>query len=531
MSATRQPLNDPGEGSVVFAADHAEFQRRMNDIEMSLKVTVSTDDDAEIRRLTVINRSMRMRSVEITSYLELALAQHGADTAHPAFAKMFVETSALDDRALIAHRRPRSPEDQPIWAGCVLLCEAGETEYETDRRKFLGRASDVTTAQALRVPLSGSLGTVIDPIFSFRYRVSLEPRERTEVSMILMAAASREELVAMIEKYRRHGAVARTFEMAWTGAQLAFRFLGIGPSSAHRFQELASHMIYPNPRLRMIPVRPERNRLRQSALWGFGISGDLPILIVTVADSRGLPLLREVLTAHAYWRMRGFRADLVVLNREAPSYELPLRKTMARMIQGYAGDAGIDHPGGVYLRDWHSLAEEQRDFLLGSARVVLQGHRGTLQNQLVGPGDAATVVASPARAEEARSETELPQIERVYFNGFGGFTLDGKEYVIDVKRAAPTPAPWANVMANARFGTVVSESGLGFTWFGNSQANRLTPWHNDPISDPQSEAIYLRDEESGSNVVADAATVPQGLPCSGCITGKAIPRSKARADR
>jgi len=512
MSATLQPL-DHGEGSVVFAADHAEFRRRMNDIEIEMKVTVSTDDDAEIRRLTVINRSMRNRTVELTSYLELAMAQHGADTAHPAFAKMFVETAALDDKALIAHRRPRSPEDQPIWTACLLLCDSGEIEYETDRRRFLGRTSILSSAQALRAPLSKTVGTVIDPIFSFRCRVSLDSRERIELSLILMAAASREEIVAMVEKYRRHGAISRTFEMAWTGAQLAFRFLGIGPSSAHRFQELASHMIYPNSRLRMIPARPERNRLRQSALWGYGISGDLPILIVTVADSRGLPLLREVLTAHSYWRMRGFQADLVVLNREAPSYELPLRKTMARLIQGFAGEGGIDHPGGVYLRDWNSIPDEQRDFLLASARVVLQGHRGTLQNQLLGPGDTPLVApSSTERVEESRGEPELVAIDRTYFNGFGGFTNDGKEYVIDIKRGSPTPAPWANVLANPHFGTVISESGLGFTWYGNSQANRLTPWHNDPVSDPQSEAIYLRDEESGATWSPTPLPLRSGYP-------------------
>jgi cyclic beta-1,2-glucan synthetase len=512
MSATHQPL-DQGEGSVVFAADHAEFKRRLNDIEMELKITVSTEDDAEIRRLTMINRSMRTRSVELTSYLELAMAPHGADVAHPAFAKMFVETSALDDKALIAYRRPRSPEEQPIWTACILLCEAGEAEYETDRRKFLGRTSDVTTAEALRTPLSRTVGTVIDPIFSFRCRGLLEPRERTEVSMVLMAAASREEIVAMIEKYRRHGSVSRAFEMAWTGAQLAFRYLGIGPSSAHRFQELASHMIYPNSRLRMIPARQERSRLRQSALWGYGISGDLPILIVTVADSRGLPLLKEVLTAHSYWRMRGFQADLIVLNREAPSYELPLRKTMARSIQGFAGEGGIDHPGGVYLRDWNSIPEDHREFLLASARVVLQGHRGTLQNQLLGPGDTPLVPPpSPERVGEPRAEPELPAIDRTHFNGFGGFTGDGREYVIDVKRGAPTPAPWANVMANPRFGTVVSESGLGFTWYGNSQANRLTPWHNDPVSDPQSEAIYLRDADSGATWSPTPLPLRSGYP-------------------
>ena len=288
-----------------------------------LEVTVAAEDDVELRRFTVTNRSIRSRQFEFTSYAELALAPHGADKAHPAFSKMFVETEYLDPGVVIAHRRLRSPDEAPVWAAHILIGATSEVQYETDRDKFLGRGNMPEAPEALRRDLTGSVGTVLDPIFSLRCRAVIEPRDRLEISFVTVAASSREALLALIAKYRRPESVTRAFEMAWTRAQLEFRYLGVGPAAAHRFQDLASHLLYPNPRLRMPGDRLARNRLGQPALWGDGISGDLPILAVTVTEPRSVPLVRELLLAHAYWRLRGFRADLIILDQEIPSYDRP----------------------------------------------------------------------------------------------------------------------------------------------------------------------------------------------------------------
>ena len=295
--------------------------------------------------------------------------------------------------------------------------------------------------------------------------------------------------------------------MAWTRAQLEFRFLRIGPGAAHRFQELASQMIYPSAKLRPPIERLFRNQLGQEGLWAYGISGDLPMLVVTLSDARNVSLVREVLLAHAYWRLRGFRADAIILNQEAPSYDAPLRLEILRQIQAHASDAGTDRPGGVFLRDWHAIPEEHRTLILASASIVLNGNRGSLQQQLVSAAEGLPLPPFvPAGGGPEEPSRALPFLELPYFNGLGGFTPDGREYAIYLRPGATTPAPWVNVMANASFGTMVGESGLGFTWSGNSQTNRLTPWHNDPVSDPQSEVIYMRDDESG------AVWTPVALP-------------------
>jgi cyclic beta-1,2-glucan synthetase len=519
-----------GEITVRFTSDRAEIHRRVAGIETVLDITVASEDDVELRRVKITNRSLRTRQLEFTSYVELAMISHAADASHPAFAKMFVETECPEPGVLIAHRRPRSPGEPTIWTAHVLvsallgnpgsggsglgkLTKSDAIQFETDRAKFLGRGNSTENPAALGTRLTGSAGTVIDPIFSLRCRVNLDPRERQELCFLTMAASTREALLQLVAKYNAPGAVSRAFEMAWTRAQLEFRFLRIGPGAAHRFQELASQMIYPGAKLRSASAfyqnmdRLFRTQLGQEGLWAYGISGDLPMLVVTLSDARNLSLVREVLLAQSYWRLRGFRADVIILNQEAPSYDAPLRLEILRQIQAHASDAGMDRPGGVFLRDWHSIPEEHRSLILASASIVLNGNRGSLQQQLVIAAEGLPLPPFvPAGGGPEEPSRALPFLELPYFNGLGGFTPDGREYAIYLKPGATTPAPWVNVIANANFGTMVSESGLGFTWSVNSQTNRLTPWHNDPVSDPQSEVIYMRDDESG------AVWTPAALP-------------------
>jgi len=507
-SASNKPfVSREGETDVRFSADRTELRRRIFGIETVLEVTIATEDDAELRRIRVINRSLRARQIELTSYMELAMTSHGADKAHPAFAKMFIQTEAPEPGILIAHRRPRSHEDPPIWMGHAVVGAEGTIERETDRAKFLGRGNTAATAVALRTKLSGSVGTVIDPVFSLRARLDLDIRERTEITFVTVAAATREAVIDLLHKYQRPEAAGRAFEMAWTQAQLEFRFLGIGPGAAHRFQKLASQLLYPNPRLRPSSDRLARNRLGQQGLWAMGISGDLPIVAVTIAEARNLSLVREVLLAHAFWRLRGFCADLVILNQEIPGYDQPLRQQLLRHIEAHSSEAGMDRPGGIFVRDWFTLSGDSRDLLLEAASIVLNASRGPLQQQLAAAAESLPQPAFvPARTAHEEPSAPLPFLELPYFNGLGGFTPDGREYAIYLKPGGTTPTPWVNVMANAHFGTMVSESGLGFTWFGNSQTNRLTPWQNDPVSDIQSEIVYLRDDDSG------AVWTPTALP-------------------
>jgi cyclic beta-1,2-glucan synthetase len=499
-SASRKPLGaDWGTSWTTFSPDRATFFRRVSGIETRMQVTAAPEDDVEVRRITILNRSGRTREIELTSYMELALAPHRADSAHPAFSKMFIETECLRDGVLIAHRRLRSPDEPAIWVAHVLTGASGLIEFETDRAKFLGRGNTARNPAALNRDLSGEAGDVLDPIFSLRCRIALEGKQTAEVALYTIAASSRAALLPLIEKYARQEAAARTFEMAWTGLQLQLRFLGVRSGPVRRFQQLAGQLLYPNPSLRATRQRIARNRLGQSDLWGLGISGDLPMLAATISDRRDLAQIRELLLAHSYCRLLGFHFDLIVLNQEPPSYDGPLRQDLTRVVAAHA--ECVDCPGGVFIRDWSAISDAQRDLILASAAVVLHAARGPMEQQI--SAMPASKLPNEPKPPVATAATPLPELNLQFSNGFGGFTAD--EYVIDLKKGVKTPAPWVNVIANERFGTMLTERGLGCTWNVNSQTNRLTAWHNDPVSDPQAETITLRDQTSGA-----AWTVPSG---------------------
>ena len=488
---------------VHFTADRAEIRRKDGEIDTHTDIVVSSDDDAEIRRVTVINRSQRRRGIELTSYCELALAPHAADRAHPAFSKMFIQTEALPDAgAVLAWRRARSPEEPRVWAAHLASLRDADPrgfEFETDRARFIGRGRRLEGPASLERGLTRSVGHVLDPVFSVRRRIDLEPGARAQVAFVTIAAESRERALELVEKYRHHGACERALDVSWVHAQLELRYLGIQPEDGQRFQQLASHLLFPNPRLRPPAQKLRRNVLPLRRLWAQGISGDLPIVVVSVDDTEDITLVREVLLAHRYWRDRGLKVDLVLLNREASTYEQYLQTQLSKLIQVHSHRMGVNVPGGVYLRIADQLPEEEVTLLLTAARVSMAAARGTLAQQMGSWGEVPEM-PPPLLIRDAPSVDSplaLPHVDLRFANGHGGFSQDGREYVITLRPGQDTPAPWINVLSNPHFGALVSESGSGATWYGNSQSNRLTPWSNDPVRDEPSDAVYIRDEDTG----------------------------------
>ncbi len=540
----------------VFSADKAEFQRRDDGIDTVTEIVVCPEANAEIHRIALTNRTTRVRRIELTSYQELALAVHNADRTHPAFNKLFIQTDVLPDlESLLAWRRLRSPGEAQIWAFHTVVVEHPTdvpAQYETDRARFLGRDRSTSSPAALgnsdqqeprhfmigspaglsrkdarpfpigtaanlrhqdpripvsESPLSGTTGYVLDPIFSLRRTITVEPGQHVHVTFITGAAETREEAVALAAHYHEPQGSLRSIDLAWTYAQLELRHLRIQPEQAQLFQQLASHVIYPHSHLRAPSSRLRKNVCGQSRLWAYGISGDLPIVLVTIADETEIDLVREALQAHTLWRVRGLKADLVILNEEATTYEQPLQTELARLVAANTAYTGTDQPGGVFLRPAASIPQEDLTLLLTVARVVLIAARGPLSQQMSVP---STILRQPAERVPSNipemPSAPLPFLELPYFNGLGGFTQDGREYAIYLGPAETTPAPWVNIMANPQFGALVSESGSGFCWFGNSQTNRLTSWSNDPVSDAPSDAIYIHDTDT------DVVWSPTPLP-------------------
>ncbi|MFH1217541.1 MAG: glucoamylase family protein [Pseudomonadota bacterium] len=492
----------------IFVQARAEYRRRDQAIEAHTEISVSPEDDVEIRRVTLANLSPRARRIEVTSYAEVILAPLNADLAHRSFNNLFVQTEILSDRqAILCTRRRRTPEEQEVWMFHLLTApgaDADSPSYETDRAKFIGRGrtpvNPVVLDKSDRPPtLSNSDGSVLDPIVAIRCTISLSPDESAIVQIISGVAETREAALALLDKYCDRHFVERAFEMAWFQSQEVLRHLGATEADAQLYGRLANSVIYGNALRRAASSIITRNRVGQSGLWRFGVSGDLPIILIRIGDLKRIDLVKQVLQAHVYWRMKGLIADLVIVNEDFSGYRAVLQDQIMGLINAGPEAHIIDKPGGVFVRRAEELSEEDRVLFQTVARIVFTDSADTLVEQVDRRVSTKRVsdLLAPLRQPETEPVYPLPVRDRIFCNGLGGFTPDGHEYVVTLEPGQNTPAPWVNVIAGPHIGTVVSESGSAYTWVENAHEFRLTTWHNDPVSDSSGEAFYIRDEETG----------------------------------
>jgi cyclic beta-1,2-glucan synthetase len=509
-SAGFQPSGaEPDSYEVAFSEDRAEIVRRDGSLTTTLSVAVSPEDDAEVRRVSVSNLGTRPRVIELTSYAELVLAPPAADAAHPAFSKLFVQTEfAPEVEALLATRRRRSPAEREVWAAHLAVVEGesvGELERETDRARFLGRGRGLRSPISVidGRPLSGTVGAVLDPVFSLRRCVRVAPGATVRVAFWTMLAPTREEVLDLVDKHHDPAAYERAVTLAWTQAQVQLHHLGVGPDEAQLFQRLANRVLYSDPTLRPGFEVLGRSHGGPSLLWAHGISGDLPIVLVRIDDVEDLEIVRQLLRAHEYWRLKQLAVDLVILNERHASYSQDLQASLEAQVRASASPVharGAGARGSIFVLRSDLVPPEARSVLRSAARAVLLSRRGSLAEQVKRPEEFPPerepfFRRAPPRVRPA-APPPRPALE--FFNGLGGFDAGGREYVTILGEGQWTPAPWINVIANPGFGFQVSAEGGGYTWAGNSRENQLTPWSNDPVSDRPGEVFYVRDEDMGA---------------------------------
>jgi cyclic beta-1,2-glucan synthetase len=532
-STSHQPSTVPVEGyQAIFSDARVEFRGSKRGYETHTEIAVSPEDNVELRRLRLTNRTQYQRTVEIVTYAEVVLASAISDELHPAFSNLFVQTEVVRAKqAIMCNRRPRSSDEVSPWMFHLIAVHDADVDaisYETDRARFIGRGNTLLNPDALTSldVLSNSDGSVLDPIVAIRCKVTLAPGQTTTIDMVVGAANERAECDALIDKYRDRRLADRVSELAWTHSQVVRHQLNASEADAQVYERLAGLLIFAHPALRAEQATLLQNRRGQSGLWGQAISGDYPIALVRIADAANLELVRQMVQAHAYWRLKGLAVDLVIWNEDQAGYRQQLQDQIIGLVAAGVDANAIDRPGGIFVRPALQLSPEDRVLLLSVARVVVSDAAGTLTEQ-VGrrPPDVAAeplLVPQPADPEPVAPSASSDDIAAVdswpfepvdesslFDNGFGGFSSDAREYVIRLDPGQTTPAPWSNVLANADFGCVVTDSTPGYTWGENAHEFRLTPWHNDPVMDSSGEAFYVRDTDTG-NVWS-----PMPFPCRG----------------
>jgi len=498
---------EPDFYDVAFAIDHVEITRRDGDIETLTEIAVSPERPAEVRRVTLTNHGSEPREIEITTYTEAVLAPRAADVAHRAFAAMFVETEWLPERcALLAHRRPRSSSEPETWVAQVLWTDGDawskHAEHETSRVAFVGRGRTTEDPAGLYRPLADDAGSVLDPTLAIRRTVRLEPGAHARFTLTTALAQTRPEALEVTEMFSTPHIIPRAFELAWADARVELKHLGVSAAQSHRFQRFLSAVIFPQAGLRTAPDKSTFRGRGRGGLWAHGLTSDLPVVVVRVDHPDFNELLHEVLLAHEFWRLNGVTVDIVVLNEEPPGYMQPQQEAIMSVVRSSPAATQVDQRGGVFVRRTRDLTEEELSLLVADARVLLMASRGSLARQmrkLAGDPTARPRDLEPPRKPQKIVCEPAPRAERAFDNGIGGFEDDGRTYAMTVSATKLPPMPWSNVMSGPHFGALVTESGSSFTWFGNSQRHRLTPWSNDPVCDPSGETFFVRDEEDGSS--------------------------------
>jgi len=506
-SAAYEPCKSEGDSyEVTFALDKAEFTRGDNNITTRMEITVSTEDDSEVRRLSITNHGTTSKNLEITSYLEVTLAQYEADIVHPAFGNLFIKTEYVDNPScILATRRPRAKGAVQPWLMQTVATYGttiGTVQYETSRANFIGRGENLIHPRSMKRDslLTNTVGAVLDPIVCLRRRVKIKAGETCVIAFTTSIANSKAEVIGLAKKYSEFHNINRVFDLAWSQTQVDMKYLGIKSTQANLYQVMASKILFLNSTFKERGDYIKKVKKGQSTLWGYGISGDLPIMLLIARESKDRDLARQLVNAHEYLSLKGLRVDLVIINLQKTSYDQPLQTDIKNLIGSSHLRDKENKPGGIFILNKATIMEEDIELIIAISRIVIDSCKGMLVSQI--RNNSIKMEKQPFLKKTENKFTFEPHKFDMklleYFNDLGGFDVENENYTILLKDFINTPAPWINVISNGDFGFHVSECGAAYTWYGNSRENKITTWSNDWVSDEPSEVIYLRDDIQGN---------------------------------
>ncbi|MGL5378366.1 GH36-type glycosyl hydrolase domain-containing protein [Clostridium sp.] len=541
-SATYEPCKvEASDYKVEFTLDSGIFKRIDEKIETTSEVIISAEDDVEIRKLTIKNLGEGEALIDITSYLEVTLQSFEGDAVHPSFSNLFISTEYDEaSQSLIGNRRARAKGGKTPHIIHTLLVNGEEKpsiSYDTSRISFIGRDRDLKSPKAMDKgeSLENTIGIVLDPIMSLRTRIKVNGGEEREVYYITAVGDSKSEVLALADRYKAINKIQSSIESYNHSSQLELKYMGIKSAQANLYQKLSSYILFLHSGRRDREDYIKNINMNQENLWAYGISGDLPIVMLLIKNDDDIDLLRQIINMHYYWRIKGIKADLVIYNEEEVSYDEPLQKSIGESIRNSLSRDYLNKPGGIFIHNKSTMGEDVKNFLVGIAKFYIDSSNGTLINQIketevreeisyirhkelsgaklgrtINYGDEkifdhkdkmlkydSKKNTSEKSRHNERSNRDFEKEKLDFFNGYGGFRESDNSYVIRLDNYESTPAPWINVISNEDFGFHISEVGSSYTWCGNSRENKITPWSNDWVMDPVGEAFYVRDNSTG----------------------------------
>ncbi len=500
-------LNKEDKFRVHFTVDKDKFVRIDENIETVTEIIVAPNENVEIRRIELTNKGNVEEILEITSVLEPILSNKEQDYAHPTFNNLFLKYNILEDNTILITRNKRG-KVEPIHFGVNLFpnCETiGDLEYEIDKDK-LYENGDTIIPKAIKdsKPFSKNLGLVTEPIIALKRTIKVKPGETATLNLIMSVAENEEEVKNNLTVYENNEKVERCFEVSRARVEEEARYLGITGSNIENFKKIFSYLQFQNPTKKLYINKLPKISYKQSDLWKYGISGDLPILLVKIKDINDINVVKEVLKAYEFFKVKNIQIDLVILDEEENIYERYVQEAIINEILSMQLSYMQNISGGIFLLNTNEI--EDVNLLLFRANLLIEANKGNLNTILneieedyletiKNIGNDNIQYEAVKTSENNNYKLEIENLK--YYNEYGAFSQDGKEYIIKINNETTPPTVWSHIIANENFGTLVTSNMGGFTWSKNSRLNRLTTWSNDSIFDTPSEIIYLKDVDTG----------------------------------
>lgn len=497
-STTYAPVyKEPDIYDVEFSNYKATFYRKDGQIESKMDIYLLPEELGEIRRVILKNNGDNDVILETTSYFEITGSTFESDLAHTAFNNLFIKTEVLEEEyGLLSHRRKKGDGLEDCWIvhGIKNFDEEEKNfKYETSRSNFVSRGNSLKKPKGILKGLTNTVGVVLDPIMSLNTKIKLQPKEEKEVYFITALTNSRQEAIDILDKYSTKDNIKMALDLSRTKSQTEIGYLNLNHQDIEFYGELLPYLFYIDKNIKS-PYKNilKRNVKGKEGLWAQGISGDNPIVLVTIKSMEGIETISKLVDAHEYWSYRGLKVDLVILNEDDSIYYQPLFENIREIVYSKRGNV-VDIPGGIFIKNKNILTEEDESLLYKWARLIIKAEQGII----VGDKEKYDIPYKEFKREPRDYPISTKALDLDYFNGYGGFSNGGKEYIIRLTRELNTPLPWVNVIGNKEFGFIVDELGTGFSWCQNSRENKLIPWYNDPLIAKSGEIIYIMDEDTG----------------------------------
>jgi len=486
---------EPEEYTVSFDAHKAEYARKDGSFKTTTEVCISPEADLEIRRITVANDSEEDSFVKVTCAIEPVLCPKREFDAHPAFTEVFLQNRELkEQQALCVKRRKRKAHDLSYSLVLKAVCDSEIIEYETNRERFFGRQNEYGLPAALSEgKIKSETGS--ETVLAMTVQLAIPKKVKKTVSFVISAGESEADAICHAMNLSDDAQVARVMDLSWTHSQVEMRYLGLKHSQANVYQMIASRMIFHTPVKAKYEAQIRKNRQPVSVLWQYGVSGDLPIVLFIIDDAEDMKRAKDIVLAHEFWRLKGFRADLVILSKRASEYLNPLNDKLYELAQSSHARETINKAGGVYILSADHVGEDTVNTLVSAASVVLTANEPFMKQILF----EENIYPQKIFSDKNRREKLVRQKHKAQIleNGLGGFTNGGADYTAYLREDVHTPAPWSNLLVNGSFGSLVTMEGGGYTWAENARMMRLTPFRNDALKDIPGEGILLREDDTG----------------------------------